>query len=340
MKRLLPVVATLIAVVLVATGASGCGKSEEPGKVLIYTTNSAIELVLQKSVALWAEQSDIEIQWVCPGGSGAVCQKAIQEKGNPQADIIIASIPSILGAKDSGALEKYTPANAKHVPAALKDADGYFTGWYAFYNCFLYNPDFVPQPPKTLEDLLDPAYKGKIMYPDPRTSGDAIRFVANLVAVMGEDAAFEYMKELEKSTIAHPSLVQGSLVDHGEVWIAVSDSSLNLTEYFKEGLTKQLMFFTEEGTVAGYVGIALTEGAPNAKDAKAFLDFLLSEEVQVFVATEGYGVPTREGVDLPANLEGAYQPAFDAKVLDLDWAWMNENQGDWKDRWAAEVVGE
>lgn len=339
MKIKLCTFVTLITVLLVSIGISGCGAAET-GKVLIYTTNSGIELMLQKSVEIWAEQSNVEIQWISPGGSGAVSQKAIQEKDNPEADIIIASIPSILGAKDAGALEVYVPANAARVPAALKDADGYFTGWFAFYNVFIYNPDFVPQPPKTLNDLLDSKYKGKIMYPDPRTSGNGIRFVANLVAVMGEDDAFQYLKELEKNVIGHPSLVQGSMIDRGEVWIAVTDSSLNLTEYFKEGLTNQVMFFTEEGTVAGYVGIALTKGAPNAKDAKEFLNFLLSEEAQVFVATEGYGIPTREDVDLPADLAGAFQPAFDAKVLDLDWAWMNENQNDWKDRWTDEVVSE
>lgn len=331
---------SLIAVLLVSIGIFGCGRAEEPGKVLIYTTNSGIELMLQKSAEIWTGQTNVEIQWVSPGGSGAVVQKAIQEKDNPEADIIIASIPSILSAKDAGALEVYIPASAARIPAAFKDADGYFTGWFAFYNCFVYNPDFVPEPPKTLDDLLDPAYKGKIMYPDPRTSGDGIRFVANLVAVMGEDDAFQYLKELEPNVIGHPSLVQGSMIDRGEIWIAVTDSSLNLTEYFKEGLTRQVMFFTEEGTVAGYVGIALTKGAPNAEDAKEFLNFLLSEEAQIFVATEGYGIPTREGVQLPEDLAGAFQPAFDAKVLDLDWAWMNDNQNDWKNRWTAEVVGE
>lgn len=340
MKTKLCTFITLTVILSVSIGIFGCGGAAGPGKVLIYTSNSAIELMLQKSVEIWAEQSNVEVEWVCPGGSGAVCQKAIQEKDNPEADIIIASIPSILGAKDGGALEKYIPPNAKYVPAALKDADGYFTGWFAFYNCFIYNPDFVPEPPQTLEDLLDSAYEGKIMYPDPRTAGDGIRFVANVVAIMGEDKAFQYMKELEKNVIGHPSLMQGSLIDRGEIWIAVSDSSLNLTEYFNEDLTRQIMFFTEEGTVAGYVGIALTKGAPNAADAKEFLNFLLSEEAQVFVATEGYGIPTREGVDLPKDLAGAFQPAFDAKVLDLDWAWMNENQNDWKDRWTAEVVGE
>ncbi|MCK4222027.1 MAG: extracellular solute-binding protein [Dehalococcoidia bacterium] len=336
-------ISTLVALIVALSlplGASGCAGASEPGKVLIYTSNSGIEQMLQKTREIWEETEDIEISWICPGGSGAVVQKAIQEADRPEADIVIASIPPILSAKDAGVLEKYIPPNAAHVPATFKDADGYFTGWFAFYNCFLYNPDFVPEAPETLEDLLDPAYKGKIMYPDPRTSGDGIRFIANVIDIMGEDAAFQYLKELEKNVIAHPSLVQGSLIDRGETWIAVSDSSINLTEYFNEGLTNQLMFFTEEGTIAAYVGIALIKDAPHPDEARLFLDFLLGEEAQVFVATEGYGIPTREGVELPEELMDAFQVAFEAKVLEVDWTWMVDNMNRWKDRWTADVLGE
>ena len=328
----------VLAIVFLLLTASSCKPKER--EVLIYTSNSGIEKMLYKTAEIWTERTGVKVAWITPGGSGVVVQKVIQEKDKPQADIAIASLPSMLGAKEAGALEKYVPPNEEHIPAAFKDADGYFTGWFAFYNCFLYNPDLVADPPKTLKDLLDPAYVGKIMYPDPRTSGDGIRFVANVVSVMGEDEGFQFLKDLEKSVVGHPSLVQGSLIDRGETWIAVSDSSQGLTDYFKEGLTKQVMHFTEEGTIAGYVAIALTKGAPHADDAKELLNFLLTEEAQIFVATEGYGIPTRAGVGLPADLKGAFQPAFDAKVLPVDWAWMQENMDGWRDRWTSEVLSE
>jgi len=336
----LKVYVALVCIILVIIGIyyiySKASKSRE---VLIYTSDSGIDAMLQKSAKIWTDRTNVEVTWVSPGGSGAVVQKAIQEKDQPQADIIIASVPSILVAKENEAIEKYVPPNAEHIPSVFKDADGYFTGWFAFYNCFVYNPDFVPEPPKTLQDLLDPAFKDKIIYPDPRTSGNGIRFVASLVAIMGENEAFQFLKELEKNVIGHPTLVQSSMIDRGEAWIAVHDSSVSLTDYFNESMTKQVMFFTEEGTIAGYVAIALTKGAPNANEAKEFLNFLLGEEAQIFVATEGYGMPTREGVELPENLKNVFQPVFDAKVLELDWTWMLEGMDHWKDRWTEEVIG-
>ena len=327
----------VVGVLLVVVGVGLNAEAER--EVLIYTSNSGIEQMLDKSAEIWSEMTGVKVVWIVPGGSGAVVQKVIQEADHPQADIAIASLPSMLAAKEAGALAQYIPENAQYIPAAFKDDCCYFTGWFAFYNCFLYNPDFVPNPPETLADLLDPAYVSRIMYPDPRTSGDGIRFVANVVAVMGEDAGFQFLKDLEKSVLGHPSLVQGSMIDRGEIWIAVSDSSQSLTDYFYEGLTKQVMHFTEEGTIAGYVALALIEGGPNPDDAKDLVNYLLSEEAQIFVATEGYGIPTREGVTLPADLMEAFQPAFDAEVLAVDWAWMQENMDRWRDKWITEVLG-
>ncbi len=338
MKLRVWVVLAIVWLGLVASSFEHTATAKGP-EVLIYTSNSGIEQMLDKAAKIWSERTGVKVAWIVPGGSGAVVQKAIQEKDRPQADIVIASLPPMLAAKEAGALAQYIPPNAEHIPGAFKDTDGYFTGWFAFYNCFLYNPDFAPDPPKTLKDLLDLAYVGKIMYPDPRTSGDGIRFVANIVLVMGEDEGFQFLKDLEESVIGHPSLVQGSLIDRGEVWIAVSDSSQSLTDYFNEGLTKQLMHFTEEGTIAGYVAIALTKGGPNPNDAKDLLNFLLSEEAQIFVATQGYGIPVRESVSLPADLMDTFQPVLDAKVLDVDWEWLKENMDRWRDRWISEVLG-
>jgi hypothetical protein len=50
--------------------------------------------------------------------------------------------------------------------------------------------------PGSWQDLLDPVYKGQIQVPTPQASGTAYNLVASLVALMGEDKAYEYMKKL------------------------------------------------------------------------------------------------------------------------------------------------
>ena len=63
-------------------------------------------------------------------------------------------------------------------------------------------------------------------------------------------------------------------------------------------------------------------------------------EDEVNDRAEGYGILTSEGVQLNTDLADELQLEFDDDVLNLDWAWMNDNKRDWKDRWATEVLGE
>lgn len=50
--------------------------------------------------------------------------------------------------------------------------------------------------PETYEDLLDPVYKNMIAMPDPKSSGTGFFFFKNLVNVMGEQEAFDYIDKL------------------------------------------------------------------------------------------------------------------------------------------------
>ena len=50
--------------------------------------------------------------------------------------------------------------------------------------------------PETYEDLLDPVYKNLIAMPDPKSSGTGFFFLKNLVNVMGEEEAFDYIDGL------------------------------------------------------------------------------------------------------------------------------------------------
>ena len=48
-------------------------------------------------------------------------------------------------------------------------------------------------------NLLWPRYKGEIETSHPASSGTAYTILAGLVQMMGEDAAFDYLKKLHKN---------------------------------------------------------------------------------------------------------------------------------------------
>ncbi|MCK4792396.1 MAG: extracellular solute-binding protein [Desulfobacteraceae bacterium] len=336
-KKTILTISAIILVGLVCT-AWWYFAQEETSEIMIYTTNSGCELMLKPTIEKFTERTGIEISYIFPGGSGAVCNKIILEKDKPVADIAIASLPSMLSARDNGALEKYVSPEAKYFPTYFKDPDGYYTGWFAFFTHFAYNPIYVTDPPETYQDLLCEEYRGKIVYPDPTLSGNGLRFVIGVLKAMGEDAGYGFLAELEPYIFAHPAHEEGELIHKGEIWIHLTDSSVMTSEVMAEGLTNQKILITEEGITPGYVSIALTKGGPNPEGAKKFIDFMLSEEGQLFTPL-GYGVPCREGMEdaIPEDVMEVWAPIFESNIISLDWEGVAENQGYWKDRWVEEV---
>jgi iron(III) transport system substrate-binding protein len=313
-------------------------QEKEPEMILMYTSNSGSELMFKPAFEIFTERTGIEISYIFPGGSGAVCNKVIVEKDKPIADMTCASLPSILMARDAGALEQYISPETEYIPDHFKDPDGYWTGYYAFFTHLAYNPVYVTDPPETYRDLLREEYRGKIVYPDPTLSGNGIRFVIGILESMGEDAGYAFLAELEPYVASHPSHEEGELIHKGELWIHLTDSSVMTSEVMTQGLTNQKILVTEEGIAPGLTTLALVKGGPNPEGAKKLIDFLLSEEGQALTPL-GYGFPCREGMEdtIPEDVMDIWAPLFECDILALDWDEVAEKQGYWKDRWVEEV---
>jgi len=337
-KKTILAISAIILVGLVCVGGWWYLNQEKTSEIMIYTSNSGIELMLKPTIKKFTERTGIEILYIFPGGSGAVCNKVILEKDKPVADITLASLPSILSARDNGALEKYVSPEAKYIPDHFKEPDGYYTGYFAFFTHLAYNPGYVTDPPKTYQDLLREEYRGKIVYPDPTLSGNGIRFVIGVLKAMGEDAGYKFLAELEPFIAAHPAHEEGELIHKGEIWIHLTDSSVMTSEVLTQGLTNQKILITEEGIAPGCVTIALVKGGPNPEGAKELIDFMLSEEGQSFTPL-GYGFPCRERMEdaMPEDIMAVWAPLFESNIVSLDWEEITEKQDYWKDRWVEEV---
>lgn len=70
---------------------------------------------------------------------------------------------------------------------------------------FGYNTELLAKkkikPPTSWTDLLKPEYKGEIQMANAASSGTSYTVIATLVQLMGEDKAFEYMKQLHKTSV-------------------------------------------------------------------------------------------------------------------------------------------
>ncbi|ELB2148857.1 putative 2-aminoethylphosphonate ABC transporter substrate-binding protein [Vibrio parahaemolyticus] len=201
-------------------------------EVTVYTAFETDILAKYKS-AFEKDNPDIKIKWV-RDSTGIMTAKLLAEKNNPQAEVVWGLAGSSMALlKDEGLLKPYTPKGLEELHANLNDPQSN-QAWFgndAFFNAVCFNEAVAKQlnlpKPTSWEDLTKPVYKGHIAMPNPASSGTGYMQVSAWLQNMGEDQAWNYMRDLDKN-IAHYThsgskpCVQAGM---GEVAIGISMAS-------------------------------------------------------------------------------------------------------------------
>jgi iron(III) transport system substrate-binding protein len=108
--------------------------------------------------------------------------------GKPGFDIVIGARGALLLGKEENIFAKFVPTNTANFPAKFKDADGKLTAWRVTPVGVLYNTELVKAAdvPKSLDDLLDAKWQGKISMPDPSRHASTAQYLWNQNQVKGE----------------------------------------------------------------------------------------------------------------------------------------------------------
>jgi iron(III) transport system substrate-binding protein len=160
--------------------------------------------------------------------------------------------------------------------------------------------------PKSLEELVNPKYKGKLVMPDPTQHTTTTQWVTSLHKLMGKEKADKFIRDLAamKPILVESLLPSGERVSTGETPIAVT-------------YVKYVHIFGEKGAPLDYVRdpkmlgdghyIGLAAKAPHPSTGKAFIDYFLDNESMKIMASRGEFV-NRKGVYPP--LPGADKIGF------------------------------
>ncbi|MFI1714069.1 2-aminoethylphosphonate ABC transporter substrate-binding protein [Streptomyces litmocidini] len=340
-----PVAAVTGALVL-AAGLTACDGSSAASDEKVVTVYSADGLKgeagdgwYDKVFADFEKQTGIKVKYV-EGGSGEMVQRALREKSNTQADVLVTLPPFIQQAGSKGLLQSYEPKGADQVDGGDKAGDGTWTSVVDNYFGFVHNKKELPAAPKTWEELLDAKYKDKLQYSTPGVAGDG---TAVLIKAMhdfgGKDAAMEYLKKLQANNVG-PSSSTSKLapkVDKGELLVANGDVQMNFAQA-KSMPNLGIWFPAKAGgkptTFALPYAAGLVNRAPHTENGKKLLDFMLSEGAQREVSAIGGGFPARKDVkgtdanaiELAGLMEGV-------EVFEPDWADIDKNLAAYVDAW-------
>ncbi len=237
------------------------------------------------------------------------------ERGKPTAQVVVG-LDQHLWEKAKPLVESWGAWRPREFGHLQKDArvgapgDGFLPFDYGVF-AFMADTQALSEQglhlPRSLQDLLKPEWKRKIILEDPRTSTPGLAFL--LFTQVSEGAKVgEFWKKLASQWL---TLAPGWDAGYGLflkkesplVWSYTTSQAYH--EENGDTAKRYRAVVLEEGHPLQIEGAALVKGAldaPGARDrAKAFLEFLISKEAQARIPQTQWMMPARSDVKLPAS---------------------------------------
>jgi len=323
---------------LASLGLSAMAQAEDAEKpgLVIYAYDSFVSEwgPAGRVIPKFEEQHGIKVSIISVGDAGQVLSRAILEKENPRADIIVGIDNNLLSrALEEDILEVYKSANIELIPEELLfDPSFHVTPFDYGYFAFVYDSQVLKRIPERLEDLTAVEYRNKIILEDPRTSSPGLGFLLWTVAVFGDDY-LTYWQQLKPNLL---TITDGwdsayGMFTGGEAPIVLSytTSPAYHVEYEDSRRYRALIF--ERGNYRQIEGMAILKGAPNRETGREFIDFILTEEFQKEIPLTNWMYPVNPRVKLPESFKFAPKPRTS---LFLSAEEIDKNRDLWLKNWA------
>lgn len=269
------------------------------GKVTVYMPSPSG--LADKLAEGFTAKTGIDVEQF-QGTTGEILARLEAEAANPVADVVIlASWSDGLSMKADDKLESYTPENADLIVDGWMDDDSVLFGYSASAVGVIYNTTVFSTLDADWKDLGNAEYKDQLAIPDPEKSGACKDFVAGYVVKNGWDD-FQAMAD-NGMTVPGANKAALEAVTTGEVGILVAGVDYNAYSSKNKGEPLDI-YYPAGGTIVNPRPAMILKTAPNMDNAKAFVDYLFSDEAQQLVA-DAYLLPGRTDIkcDKRSNLE-------------------------------------
>ena len=280
---------------------------KEGGKVVVYGSieNDTMDLIS----AAFKKKTGLAVDF-WRSSATKVMDRVVSESraGKPLYDVALTNSAPMDFMYNEGALMKYDSPSAKAFPKSVMHphlGPQYRNSIIGI----VYHSGIVKQAdaPKSLEDLLKPQYRGKVVMPDASQHTTTAQWLASLHKVMGgREKADKFIRDLAATK---PLLVE-SLTPAGER-ITTGETPIGIA------FIKNVVFYGKKGVPLDYVrlgkfmgdgqAVALGAKAPHPNAGKAFMDFFLGEE----------GLKIMAGIGEFVTRKGIYPPLPDADKIEL-----------------------
>lgn len=328
-------------VISVSFVSSGGNKETKPDTgLVIYAYDSFVSEwgPGPKIIPEFEKKYGIKVTLISAGDSGQVLQKAVIEKDNPKADILIGIDNNLLArALEEDIFSPYKPEKAEQIPKELIfDPDFHVVPFdYGFF-AIIYDSQKISAPPVSLDDLLKKEFSKSIILMDPRTSGPGLGFLLWTVKEYGSSFT-DYWTRLQPSilTITDGWDTGYGLFTSGEAPMVLSytTSPAYHVEYENSDRYRAAVF--SNGNYMQIEGMGIVKNAANRKAAEMFMNFALTEDFQKVIPLTNWMYPVLPDTLLPESFK--YAPIPEKKLI-IPSKTISENMDRWIGEWTDAVT--
>lgn len=192
----------LLASLLVACAAPAPGA---PQQLTVMTHDSFA--ISEPVVAAFEQANNVKVTFLPSGDTGFALNKAILAKNNPIADVFYGVDNTFLSrALTEDIFDAYNSPALANIPDSFQlDPDHRALPVDYGDVCLNYDKSYFAdnnlEPPQTLEDLLQPQYKGLVVVQNPATSSPGLAFLMATIGHFGSEGYLDYWRGLRTNDI-------------------------------------------------------------------------------------------------------------------------------------------
>jgi thiamine transport system substrate-binding protein len=297
------------------SGGDGPGGGEREVTLVTHDSFAVSDAVLRE----FTDETGYRVNVLRGGDAGVMVNQAVLSRDDPQGDVLFGVDNTLLSrALDQELFTPYRAAGLDRVPDEVElDAGEHRvtpvdTGDICVNYDRAYFDDHGLAPPRTFDDLADPAYRDLLVVENAATSSPGLGFLLATVAAYGEDGWEDYWQRLADNGVevvdgweqAYNERFSGA-GNGGERPLVVSYASSPPASIVYGGRPEsewpeQAPTGVATGTCFRQIEFAgLLSGAANPEGGRALLAFLLSRSFQEDMPLSMFVNPVREDVTLP-----------------------------------------
>ena len=265
----------------------------------------------QRINRLFTEQTGIEVR-VVNAEADPLIERLKAEGANSPADVLITvDAGRMQRARDEDLLQTVSsPQFDEATPAALRDPDGYWIPFTVRARVIMVAADRVkPGEIKDYEDLAKPEWRGRVLVRSSSSSYNQ-SLMASLVSALGEDKAAAWARGVAGNMARPP---QGGDRDQIKACAAgLADVCISNTYYLglllespdpaeRRAAERMTVVFPNQknrGTHVNVSAAGIVKHAKNPENARRYLEFLVSPEVQKLLAEGSHEYPVSMDISL------------------------------------------